>query len=176
MPIALFPVLKEERFGGTPQTLGLFLAALGAGGIAASLISGSVTRSSRPGRAMLIAASVWGAALACVGLTQHLAFALALVAVAGGADMLAVTARSTIVQLLTPDSYRGRVSAMEHIIGSAAPHLGNVRGGLMAGMFSASIAMIAGGLMCVVAVSALATLVPPLRRFTVADQPRVPAP
>jgi hypothetical protein len=46
----------------------------------------------------------------------------------------------------------------------------------MAGMLSASIAFTGGGLMCVVAVSALATLVPPLKRFTVADQPRVPAP
>jgi MFS family permease len=176
MPIALFPVLNDERFGGTPQTLGLFLAALGAGGIIAGAFSGLVTRARRPGRAMLISASVWGAALACVGFTHHVAFALVLLAIAGGADMLSVIARGTIVQLVIPDSHRGRISAIEHIIGSAAPHLGNFRAGLVAGMLSGSTAFVVGGLMCVVAISAVAAGAPSLRRFdATATKPAVPA-
>ncbi len=60
MPIALFPVINEEHFGGSPETLGLFLSAIAVGGIAAGAASGTVTRVRRPGAVMLVAAGVWG--------------------------------------------------------------------------------------------------------------------
>ena len=44
MPVALFPVINQERFGGHPETLGLFLSAIAVGGIGAGLLSGAVTR------------------------------------------------------------------------------------------------------------------------------------
>ncbi|WP_434081264.1 MFS transporter [Sanguibacter sp. Z1732] len=61
MPIALFPMINEERFGGDPETLGLFLTAIGAGGVLAGLVSGTFTRSDRPGVVQLWAAGVSGA-------------------------------------------------------------------------------------------------------------------
>lgn len=36
MPIALFPLVNENRFGGDPRTLGLFLSAVAVGGITAA--------------------------------------------------------------------------------------------------------------------------------------------
>jgi hypothetical protein len=44
MPIALFPMINEIRFGGDPRTLGLFLSAIAVGGLGAGLFSGAVTR------------------------------------------------------------------------------------------------------------------------------------
>lgn len=49
MPVSLFPLVNAERFGGNPRTLGLFLTAIAAGGVAASLLSGTFTRLPRPG-------------------------------------------------------------------------------------------------------------------------------
>jgi MFS family permease len=60
MPVALFPVINQERFGGRPETLGLFLSAVAVGGITAGAASGAVTRSRRPAAVMLAAAGVWG--------------------------------------------------------------------------------------------------------------------
>lgn len=168
MPVALFPVVNEIRFGGDPRTLGLFLTAVAVGGVTAGLFSGAVTRAPRLGSVQLVAAAVWGAALAGFGLTGPVWLALGMLAVAGAADTVSVTTRAALVQLDTPDSHRGRVSSVEHIVGVAGPDLGNVRAGLVAGAIGAPLALVVGGVGCVVGVAAVALTTPSLRRYRVA--------
>jgi predicted MFS family arabinose efflux permease len=157
MPIALFPVVNADRFGGGPQTLGLFLSAIAVGGITAGLASGAVTRARRPGMVMLGAAGVWGLALAAFGIAPSLWLVLGCLAVAGAADTVSVISRGALVQLATPDDYRGRVSAVEDVVGMAGPYLGNFRAGLVAGVTSAGFAAVSGGLLCVLGIVAVAT-------------------
>lgn len=171
MPIALFPVLNAERFGGSPQTLGLFLSAIAVGGITAGLASGAVTRAGRPGLVMLVAASVWGVALAAFGWAPTAWLALGFLAVAGAADTISVISRGALVQLATPDAYRGRVSAVENIVGMAGPYLGNFRAGLVAGVTTAGFSAISGGLLCVLGVAVVAATVPALRRPETSAKP-----
>ncbi|MFD3374185.1 MULTISPECIES: MFS transporter [unclassified Streptomyces] len=165
MPIALFPLVNEIRFGGNPQTLGLFLSAVAVGGITAGLLSGTVTRRRRGGLVQLTAAGVWGVALAGFGLAGPLWLALGCLAVAGAADTVSVVTRSALVQLETPDAYRGRVSSVEHVIGVAGPELGNFRGGLLASATSASFSLVTGGLSAVLAIAAVAAANAPLRAY-----------
>ena len=166
MPIALFPMINDERFGGRPETLGVFFSMIAVGGIAAGLLSGLVTRAGRPGTVQLAAAAIWGAALAGFGLAGPLWVALGFLVLAGAADTVSVISRGAVVQLDTADRYRGRVSSVEQIAGTAGPELGNVRGGLLASLTSASVALTAGGLLCVAAVAVIAASNPILRRFT----------
>ncbi|KQX82737.1 MFS transporter [Streptomyces sp. Root1310] len=163
MPASLFPLVNEERFGGDPRTLGLFLSALAVGGVSATALSGPVTRLARPGPVMLCCAGVWGAALALFGLTSSAWAGLGMLAVAGAADSVAVLSRATIVQTRTPDALLGRVTAAEAIVGQAGPNLGNLRGGVVAGWTSGTTALITGGLMCLAAVTAVGTTTPELR-------------
>ncbi|MFW6695099.1 MFS transporter [Streptomyces sp. MAR4 CNX-425] len=165
MPIALFPLVNEARFDGDPQTLGLFLSAVAVGGITAGLLSGTVTRWRRGGLVQLTAAALWGLALACFGLAGPLWLALACLAVAGAADTVSVVTRSALVQLETPDAYRGRVSSVEHVIGVAGPELGNFRGGLVASATSATVSLVTGGLAAVAAIAAVAATNAPLRAY-----------
>ncbi|MEU8866827.1 MFS transporter [Streptomyces umbrinus] len=165
MPIALFPLVNEVRFDGNPQTLGLFLSAVAVGGITAGLLSGTVTRWRRGGLVQVTAAGVWGVALAGFGLAAPLWLALGCLAVAGAADTVSVVTRSALVQLETPDAYRGRVSSVEHVIGVAGPELGNFRGGLLASATSASFSLVAGGLSAVLAIAAVAATNAPLRAY-----------
>lgn len=153
MPISLFPLVNEARFGGSASTLGLFLSAVAVGGIVAGLLSGTVTRARRAGLVQLAAAGTWGLALAGFGLAPGLWLALALLAVAGAADTISVVIRAAMVQLDTPDSHRGRVSAVESVIGQAGPDVGNFRGGVVAGLTSAPFALVTGGLACVLGVA-----------------------
>ncbi|WP_330339839.1 MFS transporter [Streptomyces sp. NBC_00557] len=162
-PVSLFPLVNAERFGDDPDTLGLFLSALAVGGVTATALSGAVTRLGRPGPVMLGAAAVWGAALVLFGLTTDPWAGLALLAVAGAGDAISVVCRSTIVQTRTPDALLGRVTAAEQIVGQAGPSLGNVRGGLVAGWSSGAVALISGGLMCLLAVGAVTATTPELR-------------
>ncbi|MEU8027460.1 MFS transporter [Streptomyces sp. NPDC049099] len=162
-PVSLFPLVNAERFGNDPRTLGLFLSAVAVGGIAATALSGAVTRLGRPGAVMLGAAAVWGAALVLFGLTTNPWTGLALLVVAGAGDTLSVVSRSTIVQTRTPDALLGRVTAAEQIVGQAGPDLGNVRGGLVAGWTSGATSLITGGLLCLLAVATVAATTPELR-------------
>ena len=165
MPVSMFPAINSQRFGGSPQTLGLFFSALALGGIVAGATSGLITRSVRPGAVMLGCAAMWGAALAGFGLVNQLWPAIVCLAVAGGADMWSVSSRGLIVQLVTPDSHRGRVSAVDHVVGVSGPDVGNFRGGLVAAGTSPTVAVVSGGLLCVLGVLATATVNAPLRRF-----------
>lgn len=165
MPVALFPVLNQERFGGDPHTLGLFLTAVAAGGVVAGLLSGVVTGAARPGAVSLAAAGVWGLALTGFGLVDGPAATLGCLAVAGAADTVSVISRGTLVALATPDGFRGRAGSVEIAVGAGGPGLGDARAGLVAGLTSASVSAATGGLACVLVVAALAVTHPSLRRW-----------
>jgi MFS family permease len=170
MPIALFPAINADRFGGSPRTLGLLGTAIAVGGLLGSVLSGPVKHVARPGRAMLITGSVWGAALAGFGAVHGLSASLALLAVAGAADVLSVVFRSTIVQLATPDSMRGRTSSTEFIVGGAFPQLGNFRAGLVASATSPGVSAVSGGLAAVIGAGLIALTLPAFVRYRHADR------
>lgn len=178
MPIALFPAINAARFGGSPRTLGLLSTAIAVGGLLGSVLSGPVKHVVHPGRAMLITGSIWGAALAGFGAVHGLPTSLALLAVAGAADVLSVVFRTTIVQLATPDSMRGRTSSTEFVVGAAFPEVGNFRAGLVASASSPGISAVTGGLAAVAGAGLIALTLPAFVRYRhaegVSDQARRP--
>nr|WP_206444070.1 MFS transporter [Nocardioides sp. KC13] len=165
MPVSLFPLVNEERFGGDPRTLGLFLTAIAVGGVAASLVSGSFTRRSRPGVITIAAAAVWGVSIGAVGLVTSPWLCLALLAVAGAADSVSVVTRGTLIQLAVPDDLRGRTAAIEMIVGTGGPELGNLRGGAVAQLTSGSFALVSGGITCLLALAAVGATSRPMLTF-----------
>ncbi|MEV6110442.1 MFS transporter [Streptomyces sp. NPDC051940] len=176
MPVSLFPLVNEERFGGDPRTLGLFLTAIAVGGVGASVFSGAFTRLPRPGLVMLCGSAAWGAALTLFGLLSAPAWGLACLVLAGAADTVSVVSRGAVVQAHTPDELLGRVAAAEQIVGHAGPDIGNMRGGLVAEATSGTAALVSGGLLCLGAVLAVGATSPELRRSAVVPPPEpVPA-
>lgn len=150
-PVALFPMINQQLFDGEPRTLGLFMSAVAVGGSIAGLASGLVTRRTHLGRVQLLAVGVWGLALLGFGLASFAGltwWVLAALVVAGAADTASVTSRAAIVQLATPDSHLGRVSAVEHVVGVAGPDLGNARAGLVAGLTTPAAAAVLGAVSC----------------------------
>ena len=165
MPIALFPAINAARFGGSPGTLGLLSTAVAVGGLFGSVLSGPVRHVVHPGRAMLVTGSIWGAALAGFGVVGGLPASLTLLAVAGAADVLSVVFRTTIVQLATPDSMRGRTSSTEFVVGAAFPQVGNFRAGLVASASSPAISAVTGGLAAVAGAGLIALTLPAFVRY-----------
>ncbi|GAA2335149.1 MFS transporter [Saccharopolyspora halophila] len=165
-PIALFPVINAERFGGDPRTLGLFLSAIAFGGLVAGIASGPVTRARHPGLVMVCASGIWGLALTGFGLSHALWPLLGCLAIAGAADTASVISRGAVVQLATPDSHRGRVNAVNYIVGASGPDLGNFRAGLVADATSATTAAVSGALLCIAGVTTQGVRNRPLREFT----------
>jgi predicted GNAT family acetyltransferase/predicted MFS family arabinose efflux permease len=165
LPVALFPALNAAHFGGSPRTLGLLNAAVGVGGLVSAVLSGPASRVARQGRGMLAGTMIWGAAIACFGLTASLPLALAMLAVAGAADTLTVTFRAAMVQTVTPDEFRGRVSSVEYIIGSGGAPVGNVESGVVASLTSPAVSAVAGGLGCLAIAALIGLTFPAFARY-----------
>ena len=150
------------------RTLGLLNAAVGVGGLLSAVLSGPAARVSRQGRGMLAGTMIWGAAIAVFGVTGSLAVALLMLAVAGAADTLTVTFRSSMVQAVTPDEFRGRVSSLEYIIGTGGAPLGNVESGTVASLTSPAVSAVSGGLGCLAIAALIGLLYPGFARYRAA--------
>lgn len=171
MPIALFPAINADRFGGSPRTLGLLTAAIAVGGVLGSSLSGPVGRVERQGRGMLVAGAVWGASIAGFGLVHGLALSLMLLTLAGAADVTSVVLRTTIIQVGTPDAYLGRTNAAQYVVGTACPQLGNFRAGVVASATSPGLSATFGGLASVIGTGVIALAIPALTRYRIPPHP-----
>lgn len=165
MPQALFPAMAVGQFGGGAQTAGLLYAAPGAGALVGALLTGWVSRIRRQGLAVTLAVAGWGLAIAAFGLVEWLPLALALLAVAGAADVFSAVFRNTILQLSIPDNYRGRLSAIQIAVVTGGPRLGDLEAGAVAAVTSVRFSVVSGGLACVAGIALLAWRIPQFLRY-----------
>jgi len=173
MPTALFPALATHRFHD-PSLVGYLYAATYAGALVASVLGGWVNHVRRQGLVVVIAASLWGAAIAAFGFATQLWVALLLLALAGGADLVSAVLRGTMLLELTPDSLRGRLTGIEFAQVASAPALGNLEAGVVASVTSIRTSIVSGGIFCVFGCFALALAFPALIHYR--SRAREPAP
>jgi MFS family permease len=165
LPVAVFPAINAERFGGNPATLGLFTAAIGVGGLVSSAVTGPVGRMRRQGLVMLCTVAIWGAAFAGFALARTLWLVLGLLAVAGAADTFTVVIRGTIVQATATDEFRGRVTAAEYVIGSSGDSIGRLESGAVGSLTTPTISALSGGLLTVVLAGVIGLALPAFARY-----------
>jgi predicted MFS family arabinose efflux permease len=132
MPLALFPAINAQRFGGDPRTLGLMLTAIGVGGLVGAVLSGPLAHVSRPGLAMLVCVFGSGLAFAAFAVAPGPWPTLLTLAVVGAVDGFTVALRGTIVQMVTTpviSAFAGGVACAVAIvaIGVALPGLARYR-------------------------------------------------
>jgi MFS family permease len=172
MPRALFPVLAVKQFHRGKEVVGLLFSAVAAGALLGALTSGWVGRIRRMGLAIIVAVALWGAAIALFGLVgDRLWLAFILLAFAGAADVVSAVFRGTIQQLTVPDDLRGRLSSFNILIVTGGPRLGDAEAGLVASVFSPTVSVVSGGLLCLAGVAVLGLAVPGFARWKVGDPP-----
>ncbi|MGH8944827.1 MAG: MFS transporter [Acidimicrobiia bacterium] len=165
MPRALFPAMGTGIFAGDASTVGLLYAAPGFGALLAALTSGWVSFVSRRGRVVVIAVAVWGIAITVFGFVNLLPLALVLLAVAGAADVVSAVFRNTILQLVVPDSLRGRLSAVHTAVVGGGPRLGDLEAGVVASVTSVRFSVVSGGVACVLGALGIARFMPELWNY-----------
>jgi MFS family permease len=165
LPRALFPVLAANTFHVGASGLGLLYSAPAAGAVLGGVTTGWVSRSSRHGRIIVGAIAVWGLAIAAFGLVSSLPLALLLLAIGGAADAVSAICRSTMMQRLTPDHLRGRLTSLYFMVVSGGPYLGDVEAGTVATAFGPAAAVVSGGLMCVAGLGLVAVAIPAVWRY-----------
>ena len=85
--------------------------------------------------------------------------------VLGACDNISVVIRNTLVQLLTPDEMRGRVSALNALFIGTSNELGAFESGVVAGFFGPVFSVVAGGIGTILVVVTVAGFFPQLRSF-----------
>ncbi|TMR24523.1 MFS transporter [Nonomuraea turkmeniaca] len=163
MATALFPFLADELHA--PQALGLLYSAAAIGALIASLTGGWTARVQRQGLGVIVAAALWGVAVALTGLAPNVWLVFVCIALAGAADMVSGIFRMTMWNQTIPQELRGRLAGIELLSYASGPMLGNARASLMANFGGTRFSLSAGGLLCVAAVLGLAAALPKFRRY-----------
>ncbi|MCX6403484.1 MAG: MFS transporter [Actinobacteria bacterium] len=145
-PNALFPFMAVEF--NAPWALGLLYASMSVGALIASITSGWTSKIHHHGRAIVIAATVWGLAITFTGLAPNIYFVLLGLLVAGCSDMISGLFRMLIWNTTIPLSMRGRLGGIEMLSYSIGPQLGQIRSNFAAQVFSLRVSLISGGFIC----------------------------
>ena len=161
---ALLPVFARDVLHVGAEGFGILRAGPAIGATAVALWLAANPIRSRAGAIMFAGVAVFGLATVAFGLSHSLWLSVAALAVLGGADMLSVYVRQTLVQLVTPDHMRGRVASVSSVFIGASNELGEFESGIVARLLGPVGAALFGGVGAVVVTGVWAMLFPDLRR------------
>ncbi|HMB22182.1 MAG TPA: MFS transporter, partial [Anaerolineales bacterium] len=146
----LMPIIARDVFHVGEVVYGLLSAAQSVGAVVAGLIVSQLPELRKQGQIFLGAVVVFGIATIVFGMSTSLVLAWFALAVTGAADAVSTIIRNTIRQLQTPDHIRGRMTSVNQIFFQGGPQLGEVEAGAVAQWFGAPLAIVTGGIGCIV--------------------------
>lgn len=161
---ALMPIFARDILHVGPEGLGQMRAATAAGAAVVALWLSFRPLEREVGTKMLLAVAAYGAMTVGFGVSREFLLSLGFLALLGAADMISVFIRSSLVQLRTPDSVRGRVSAISGLAISASNELGEMQSGIAAALLGATGAVVFGGTGAIVITLIWAWRFPEIRR------------
>ena len=161
---ALLPVYARDILHIGPHGFGLLRSAPAIGGGLGALWLSHYPLQRRAGFWMLCAVGLFGAATVVFGLSTSLPLSFAALMVLGAADVVSVFVRQTLVQIVTPNAMRGRVSAVSTLFISASNELGEFESGVVARLIGPVGSAVFGGIGSIGITLLWAKLFPALRQ------------
>lgn len=171
---ALLPMIAKEILHVGPLGLGILRSAPSLGAVTMALTLAHRSPMRHAGRNMLVAVVGFGAATIVFGLSESFWLSFLMLYCTGLCDNISVVVRHTLVQILTPNEMRGRVSAVNSIFISSSNELGALESGLTAAWFGsllgsaaagASLSVVTGGIGTIMVAAVIAYKFPALRRI-----------
>ena len=189
--VTILPIYAADIFHGTPTDLGWLRNAMSIGAVICMLIMAHRPHLQKAGKTMLLSVAIFGVATILFGVankncfgnwlampnTFWFWFSFAMLALAGFVDNISVIVRQTLVQILTPDEKRGRVSAVNSLFIGTSNELGGFRSGIVAWLFAsptvlgnaaatgAIVSTVTGGIGTILVVLAVAWIWPEIRKY-----------
>jgi MFS family permease len=167
--VALLPIFASEVLGVGPEGLGLLRAAPALGSALMGLVLAHRPPLRNSGRKLLVYVAGFGVCIILFALSRNFYLSLLLLALSGALDSISVVIRGTILQLLTPDEMRGRVSAVNSIFVGSSNEIGSFESGVTARLLGLVPAVVFGGSMTVLVVAVTAWTAPRLRALHLKD-------
>ena len=160
LPLFATDILKVGSFG-----FGLLRTAPSVGAVLMAIIIAHRPPMQHAGRAFLLAVVGFGAATIVFGLSNNFFLSMAMLFLTGAFDNISVVVRHTLVQMMTPDSMRGRVSAVNQVFIGSSNELGGMESGFTAKWFGLVPSVVLGGIGTIVVVTLIAIRWPKLRQI-----------
>jgi MFS family permease len=161
---ALLPIYARDILHVGPTDLGLLRSAPAIGACLVALVQTRHPPNRRLGLQLFAAVAIFGIATLIFALSTSFFLSLASLVVLGAGDMLSVNIRSSLVQLVTPDSMRGRVSALNVLFIGASSELGAFESGVAAAFLGTVPAVIFGGVGTLIVAAVWMGAFPALRK------------
>ncbi len=162
---ALLPIYAKDILRVGPVGLGWLQAAPALGALTMALLLACRPPMQKAGRDLLLAVAGFGVATIVFGLSRSFWLSLLMLLLSGALDNISVVVRHTLVQMLTPDHLRGRVSAINAMFINASNELGGFESGFVAYLAGPTFSVVFGGVGTLVVVAAVARIWPQLRRY-----------
>lgn len=122
----LIVILAIDTFAGGDAATGFLSAATGVGGVLGAVLSGVLVLRPRLGPSLLLAAAAFTASLVLLGVATSLMVAFVAIAVASVGHLILDVVRTTILQRVVPDAYRGRFTGVLMTTSGGAEALGTL--------------------------------------------------
>ena len=143
---ALLPIFANDILKAGPEGYGLLRAAPSVGAVTMALITAHLRPWNKAGRVMLLGVAGFGVATLLFGVSKSFWLSMAALALTGMFDNISVVVRQTVMQMITPDAMRGRVSSITFLFISCSNELGELESGLTARWFGAVGSVVLGGI------------------------------
>ncbi|GAA4334230.1 nickel resistance MFS transporter NreB [Mucilaginibacter gynuensis] len=151
--VALLPVFANEILKVGAEGLGIMRATSSLGAVLTMLAMARISPMGKPWRNLLIAVTGFGMSIICFGLSRNFYLSLVFLFTEGAFDSISVMIRGTIMQILTPDQMRGRVSSVNQMFIGSSNEIGAFESGTAAKLLGTVPAVIFGGTMTLIVVS-----------------------
>jgi len=161
----LLPIYAKDILRVGPVGLGLLQAALPLGSLSCAFLLAHRAPMARAGRALLWAVAAFGVATIVFGVSRYFWLSLAMLFACGALDHISVVVRHTLVQILTPDDKRGRVSAVNSLFIGTSNELGGFESGMVAHLWGPVFSVVSGGIGTILVVIGVALIWPGIRKF-----------
>ncbi|HUK42290.1 MAG TPA: MFS transporter, partial [Candidatus Acidoferrales bacterium] len=161
----ILPIFASEVFHVGAGGLGALYAAPAIGAILGSAIVLAVGNIQHKGRVAVLTTFSFAVSLGFLGLSRWFLLGIVAIVALGLSDSISVAIRRTLVQLLAPDSMRGRAASMLTVFAQATNALGAVIAGAGAAVLGASNAALVGGVLCAATIFGTCWAIPQLWRY-----------
>jgi len=168
--VALLPVYQKEILHVNEMGFGILRAAPGMGALLTLGLLAFLPLKTYPGRKLFICVTGFALSIIVFGISKNFYLSTAMLLLSGMFDAVSVVIRSTILQLVTPDAMRGRVSAVNTMFVSSSNELGDFESGVMASWLGTVRAVVVGGCLTLGVVVFTFFKAPQLREFSFDDK------
>ncbi|MFT4062370.1 MAG: MFS transporter [Edaphocola sp.] len=176
--VALLPAVQQEFFPDNGMffsgaaAYGFLRAAPGIGALATLGLLAFIPLKTNPGKKLFACVAGFGLSIIVFGVSRNFFLSFGVLVFSGMFDAVSVVIRSTVLQLVTPDHMRGRVSSVNTMFISSSNELGDFESGVMANWLGTVQAIVVGGCLTLAVVAVTLWRAKDLRNFSFDTSPK----